>query len=271
MALKAILTADEHKALAEPLQKEYAQKDGRYMLDVEPVDDVALENVKGLKTALSKERTAREGLEKTMKAFEGLDAEKARSALQKIEEMADWKPEDKVKEQIESIKNQLTDKYKKEIEKLEGRKGHLAKKIEQLLIDAKAVQALSEEKGNAKLLLPHIRSVCRVEETQDGDFVARVLDDHGNIRLTEAGGSHDPMEIPELVKLMKKMDTYAPAFAGTGASGSGARGSFGAGGSGVYRLSVEEARDPAKYRAAKEAAEKAGADIREYMPKMNEQ
>ncbi|MBN2312360.1 MAG: hypothetical protein JXM79_00430, partial [Sedimentisphaerales bacterium] len=103
MALAAIIKDEAYNGLSNDLKKEYVkQDDGTYRLDVTPVGDFALENVKGLKTALSSERTAREAAETKLKSFDGLDGAKARDALKKVEEMTNWKPEDKVKEQIEA-------------------------------------------------------------------------------------------------------------------------------------------------------------------------
>ena len=54
-----------------------------------------------------------------------------------------------------------------------------------------------------------------------------------------------------------------PHFLPAGPLGSGAGGETGAvnGGSSAFRLSVEDARDPAKYRAVREAAQKAGEQV----------
>ena len=54
-----------------------------------------------------------------------------------------------------------------------------------------------------------------------------------------------------------------PHFLPAGPLGSGAGGETGAvnGGSSAFRLSVEDARDPAKYRAVREAAQKAGKEV----------
>ena len=54
MALSAIIKEEAFNALSEELKKEYKkQDDGTYLLDVTSVGDFALENVKGLKSALS--------------------------------------------------------------------------------------------------------------------------------------------------------------------------------------------------------------------------
>ena len=69
MALKAILTNDEHSALAEPLKTEYKKSGDAFTLDVVSVNGMTLENVTGLKSALGSEREIRGGLEKILRAW----------------------------------------------------------------------------------------------------------------------------------------------------------------------------------------------------------
>ena len=61
MALK--LTLDSLDGLDDGVKSLYAEKDGKYRLDVEGIEDTS-----GLKSALEKERTARRELEKRAKA-----------------------------------------------------------------------------------------------------------------------------------------------------------------------------------------------------------
>lgn len=258
MALAAIIKKDAWDGLSDELKKEYRpQEDGTYLLDVAPVGDFALENVKGLKSALSAERASREKAEGLVKAFEGLDPEKARSALKKVEEMANWKPEDKVREQIE-------DKHKTELKALQDRLDKRTSQVEKMLVEASALKALADAKGNAELLLPHVKAATRLRETENGEFVVEVVGVDGNVRISPATGKTGPMSIEELVAEMKQSATYGVCFEGTGASGSGATGSVGGtppGRTSGYTINATDARDPAKYRAAKEAAAKAGVTL----------
>lgn len=63
MALK--LTVDNLESIPEDLRGYYTEKEGKYHLNVEGVQDT-----KGLKSALDKERKAHEDLEKQTKAWE---------------------------------------------------------------------------------------------------------------------------------------------------------------------------------------------------------
>ena len=130
-------------------------------------------------------------------------------------------------------------------------------------MEATAVNALNKHKGNVELLLPHVKSMTRVEQDGNGNFVARVVDQDGHPRISMKQGSQDPMTIDELVGGMKTSDTFAPAFAGSGATGSGATGNSAgsAGTNGRHVLRAEDTRDPVKYRMAKERADAAGAQL----------
>lgn len=263
--LAAKIDKAKFDALSDDLKKEYKlQGDGSYLLDVNPVDGFALENTEGLRTALSKERTNREAAERKLDAFKDLDPVKAKEAIGKVAEMANWKPEDKIREQIAAVTQQLADKHTGEKTKLEERLTKLTRQLEKVLIDAEAATAIAEQKGSATLLLPHVRATSRMRQTDTGEFVVEILDDKGNVRLSPKPGSTAPMTIAELVGSMKTQTDFAQAFAGSGASGSGASGGGsggGAGGTGQHTISAVDAKDVNKYRVAKEAAEKAHVQL----------
>jgi hypothetical protein len=262
MALLAILNQEAFGKLPEAIKSEYKKQDnGSYLLDVTPVDDFALENVKGLKTALSSERTAREKAENNVKAYEGLDATAAKDALKKIKELGDMSDNEKVNAKIEAIKKQLEEKHKGELGAKDTSVATLTKQLEKLMIEAAAIKAISEHKGNIELLLPHVKSSVKMKQLQSGEFVVEVVDGNGQSRISPATGQTGPMSIAELIAEMKTKDTFAPAFEGVNASGSGATGSGVKIQNGTHIISRADAKNPQKYVAAKEAAEKAGVPL----------
>jgi len=218
MALKAIL--DNLDDLADDIAKEYKTRDdGKFVLDVTSVDGLELAEVTKLQSALSKEReNAREAAEK-LKVFEGLDPAKSRDALKKVEEMASWTPEQKVKEQIEAMKAQILEAHGNEKVKLEEKVERLTKSLEDAMIVSVATQTLAEQKGSVRLLMPHIRQQTRLRDA-DGRLIVEVLGSDGTPRLTGTDGH--AMSIGELVTEMKSQDDFASAFEGTGATGTGA-------------------------------------------------
>jgi hypothetical protein len=71
----------------------YAEKDGKFVLQVTPAEGYELDNVSGLRSALGAERNIKVGLETKLKAFDGLDASTARVAIERIAAFGDLTPE----------------------------------------------------------------------------------------------------------------------------------------------------------------------------------
>lgn len=223
MALQAKITEEAYSGLNEALKTEYKRgDDGKYTLDVTPVDGFGLDNTKGLKTALAKERENVTNLNTKLGKFGDLDADKAKAALDKLEKMNADNPDEKVKAQIETIKTQMGEKHQAEIDGLNKKTATYTKEIERLSIEATASQVIATNKGNAALLMPHIKGMTRVRE-DNGQFIVDVLDKDGTPRISPNTGNNSAMTIDELVTEMKTSDTYAPAFEGSGASGGGAK------------------------------------------------
>jgi hypothetical protein len=224
MALKAII--DSIDGLSEDVKKEYkpgeGKLQGKFVLDVAEVDGFALDNVGTLKTTLQKERETVATLKKSVKAFDGLDAAQAREALEKLEEIKNFNPDQKITEGIRQREEQLSKKWKKEVDDREEAIKATTKQLEEVLIDNAAVKALSEAKGSAKLLLPHVKTRTRLRKTDAGQYVVEVVDENGTARISPKAGSQDPMTISELISEMRGSDDYASAFAASGANGSGA-------------------------------------------------
>lgn len=90
--------------------------------------------------------------------------------------------------------------------------------LDRYLVGQAAVEALAKAGATStNLLLPHVRSQVKV--VPDGeDFVVRVVDGAGDIRMNGAG---QPMSIADLVASMKSNAEFAPAFKSDAGGGSG--------------------------------------------------
>lgn len=220
MALKAII--DTIDAAPEALREHYTEKDGKFVLAVDPVGGFALEDVTGLKSALGAERTSREALERQVVKFKDLDPDKARIALAELEELKKIDPAseaDKIANtKFEAAKSQLLEKHGSELTSRDDRIGHLTKTVDVLVREQRATAAIAEAKGSVDLLLPHVLSATRTVE-KDGKFITEVIDAAGNVRIGDAQGN--PMTIAALVAEMRESDRFARAFDGDGQSGSG--------------------------------------------------
>jgi len=245
MALKAIL--DSIDDAPEAIRDEYVEKDGKYVLNVEPVGGYALEDVTGLKSALGRERTTRENLEKTVVKFKDLDPDKARTALEKLAEFESIDPAkeaDKLANtKFEAAKAQLLAKHGEEIVQRDERIGKLTGSVDKLVRRSAAVQAIAEAKGSVELLLPHILGATRVKENDAGEFTVEVIDAAGNVRIGNSAG--EPMTLTGLLAEMRASEAFGRAFDGEGQSGSGKQIDNGGGGvrqMGSFGGSAEERR-----------------------------
>lgn len=274
MALNAILTAEEFKAIPDVIKTHYREEGENHILDVTSNGELELVNSKSLKSALQKEREARTKFEKDLKQFKDIDPEKAREALSKMDEMASWDPDKKLAEARKQLEKQLTEQFssreKQLVEKSKSEFEGVSKKydatrtqLQRTLVDSVLAQAIATEKGVPELLIPALRSTIKMVELDDGTWEARVVDKDGTERLsTKSGaGASDRMTIPELVAEVKRSTVFARAFDGSSTGGSGASGSDSGRNNGSFSLSEADARDPVKYRHAREAAQKAGKTL----------
>lgn len=223
MPLRLTVDKAEFDALPEAAQNFYAEKDGRFVLDAEGVEDTS-----GLKSALQRERDERKAAKEALKAFEGIDPEEARSLLTNKKKAE----EDALKQagKWEEMKSQIVSEWEKKLDPLAKERDRYRAAVDRYLIDAQATAAIAEHKGVPALLLPHVKQHIRVVE-ENGEFVARVVDANGNPRIGDAQGN--PMTISQLVERdFKQNDIFGRAFEASGAAGSGAPAGSQAGGAG---------------------------------------
>ena len=227
--LKAKITADEHGKLAPDLKAHYTEKDGSWLLVVEAVDGVALEDVTGLRSSLERERTKSKELKAKLEAFGDVAPEAAQEAMKKVGEMAGWTPEQKVKEQIELQTKQVAEKWQAEVGKRDAAIRDLTGQLEENLITAQATGAIAKAKGRLRLLLPHVKAATKLVKNDQGKLVARVIDERGTELISRRDRSDSPMSIEEFVESLRGSDDFAGAFDATDASGSGSGGGGGGG------------------------------------------
>ncbi len=256
MPLKAIITKEAHAALAPALQSEYVEKDGRYMLAVEAVEGYGLDSIEKLRGALEKERNRGDEAERKLTAFKDLDPVKAREALGKLDEIANWKPDEKTREAVQAQIRKQEEAFTAKLAEATKRGDSYEQKYRQTLLSNAATAAIARSGGNPDLLASIVMGRLGVVSENGSDAVV-VLGDDGSPKISGKPGNLGRMTVEEFVSSMAEDKRYAPAFAGNGPSGAGSRQSS-EGASGAIRLSSADARDPARYRAAKAEAEKTG-------------
>jgi hypothetical protein len=126
---------------------------------------------------------------------------------------------------FEALKNQLRETHQKAVEQKDAEIARYRTALERHLIEATAIAAIAEERGSAKLLLPHVVRRARMVE-EDGEVRVEIMGANGEPMFTAEG---ERATIADVVREMKASDDYAGAFEASGKSGSGASGGSRAG------------------------------------------
>lgn len=227
----------------EHFRSEYKQSGDTFVLDVTADGNFGLHDNTGLKSALESERAIRAGLEKITKSFEGLDAEQARAAIAKMDQMKSWTPDEKTKEMIEAAKQDLVKIHGQEILKFENKNKTLQTQLEDVMLDGVAESSILAAGGSVKLLKNAIRGQLKIFE-ENGRLFTRVVDSKGNPRVGDSSGSY--MTPAQLVDELKNDDEYSVAFKPSGAGGSGRDANNGGGsegGKGKKVISTRQAEE----------------------------
>jgi len=261
MKLKAVLSSEEFEKLEEQYKQFYVEADGKFVLDAEGVEDVS-----GLKSALESERKERKNLAKQLADLTtklgDADPEKAAEALKKLQELEDknlldeGKVDELVAKRVERMKvdyenqikafNNTLETSKQETEKLNSR-------LSEVLIDNALREAAVKAKVRPTAIADALLRGKQVFRLQDG--VPTPLNTSGEVVFGK-----DPNKPMTMAEWLESLTQEAPHLF-EGSSGGGARNEPSAGNSKIVRLTREQAKDPAQYRAAKAQAEKVGGSI----------
>lgn len=229
-------TLDSLEGLPEEFHEDYEQRDGKFHLKILDgfVAKDQVEDVTGLKSALEKEREAARKAAARARALEEKVGEVDPEDYARLKELEAKQEEDKAKKagEWDKLRDQMTTKHNEELNKRTAREQALIKALESKTVDAEAVSAINDLEGNVTLLLPHVKGHVKMVE-EDGEFVARVVDDKGDPRVNGEGKF---LTVRELVSEMRDQETYANAFKSQSASGGGTPpGGGGQGGGGKPR------------------------------------
>lgn len=220
MALKAMVKSldgitEAHRALY--------RKDGEgdkavFVLDVEPAEGFALENVTGLKSTIQKLRDSEGEKEQRLAAFKDLDPTTARDALKKVEQMKHWSSDDKVREQVDQHGKQVAAAKDAEIAALNQKLANITKGYEAATVE----RALIDAAQKAKFVAPNIAArLFRDAVKLDDKLQPVVIGADGKARqVVNNDGTSRNMTIEEYVAEQAKQDEYKPLVAGNGATGS---------------------------------------------------
>ena len=217
---------DSIEGMDEAVAALYVQDGDIYRLDVEGVPTVeapgepaytqSKEPVE-LKNTLTKVRNEKKELEKQLKQYKSVDLdyykqlEQELSGIKESEKLRQEKEAEEIARkngEWETQKKSLIDTYQVQLNEKEERLGKMNASIQKHLLDAEITKTILSADGNLDILKPHVLQHLSVVD-EDGDFVVRVKDKDGNVRINNDG---EPMSTIELLEEFKAM----PAFQGEG-------------------------------------------------------
>lgn len=222
------------------MQDHYTQQDdGTFLLEVQPIQGHALEDVTGLKRSLDSEQTrfnrAHSFLTKVLgfewnaekSRYEGddFDLDDLRQAQKRLEELekidpakeADKLAEEKARQMAQSMERKL----KREQEAIREERDALLTQLEQEMITREATQAIAGANGSVDLLLPLVEREAYLERGEDGSMRVLLKDPKGGHRLTMEKGETGPMTLTERIQELSADPTFKRAFDGINRSGGG--------------------------------------------------
>lgn len=230
--------------LHQEIAKEYVPgtgaNEGKFVLDVSAVEgvDLQLVAVGGLKSALSSEREALKQAKAELKnsgksltiGDDIFDIDKVSSLIQELEVLKNsgGDPEGKLSALQDALKKQYEEKEAQIISKHSGINSANEELISKLrgtinttTLENEASKVISDLKGNSMLLMPHIEKAVKGRELEDGRIIFEVINKDGSVRISPKADSQENMSVAEYVQEMRDSKTFAAAFEGSGASGSG--------------------------------------------------
>lgn len=265
MAGKAFVTAEEFGKFPDALKAYYkplGEGSTEYVLDVEPARGFTFEYTENLRRTLDRVKGDEAKYKNALEKFKDIDAEKARAALAKMDEIEKWTPDQKVQERLVSLERQLGEKHGAEKKQLQDQIAELNGLVNTTFIESELTRAIASNGGRTQLLLPVLMNGKRVKAVREGNkFQIRVLDDDGQEMVTRKPDKSGPMGLDELVAGLKNDPDFAPAFAGSGPSGGGTPPKQAPSATASHTISRSDARDHGKWTKAAEAAQKAGAQL----------
>lgn len=260
MPLKAIIgaLADAPEALRgeyRPGTKEEGLE-GKFVLAVEGAGGWALENIDGLKQALSTERDRANKAEAGAKAFEGLDPADVSKKLAKLAELEKIDPSKEADKLVEAkLKASLEQVNATHSAELKAREEQIAKLTNGLkartLASAVDSALAKADPLNVDALRLKVQSSIRIKETgnEEDPFAIEVLTPSGTPAVDNQGR---PLAIDAFLSDLRKDPAWAVNFKPIGKQGAGAEGGGAGGGKTMARQAFEQL-SPADRAAAMKA------------------
>lgn len=196
----------------------------------------------GLTTALNKERDRASKAESVLRGFGEISPTQAKDALKRLAELAKDDPDGKIKTAVAEREARMLEAHQQEMGNLSKDRDYWRNLTVNSLLDRETDAAIEAHKGNKTLLRPLVRSMLKANE-ENGKIRVVVVDENGIPRVGGAqNGQAVDMTPAQWVGELRKREDLAPAFAASGASGTGAVPPTGSGkpGSGLENMNPSE-------------------------------
>lgn len=258
MPIKAIVDKLEDlpaDVLDRPLREFFVQRDGKFHADFElPTGDV-----ERLKRALDSERSLGSSAARERDALKSRAAELEAKLQQITTPSADGELPEALKKQLEPFVKQHSDRIaslEKSIKDEQDRRSKAESSLKQSKIED-VLRAAAVAAGVREEAIPD--ALNRTRDGWDMDDQGRIVrkDDQGN----PAYSSDDPTKLLTAREFVGKMIPKEAAHLLKPSTGANILGANGNTGRGAIVLSEAEARDPQRYRQAREQAAKAGQEV----------
>jgi rRNA maturation endonuclease Nob1 len=211
MALKSKLSQADYDALPDHFKPEYEQSGTDWLLQTDELTE--------LRGAKKREKDRADALQAQVDAANAKVAEADRLAAEAAAEAA------RKANDIPTLEKSWDEKVKATKAEGDARVAATNKKLEQLLVDNKALEiasAIATDAGAAKLLLPHVKA--RLKAETEGDIaITRVLD---------VDGKPSAMSIDDLQKEFVANKDFGAIIKASNATGGGAASNPGGGNGG---------------------------------------
>jgi hypothetical protein len=222
------------ETVAEGVRDSYvAAKDGTgFILDVEAVDGMKLENVDSLRTALASEREKTKNTEykhrELESQFKDIDVEdyKRLKAAESSGELKGSKAATAAADaqaQLENLQQKSDRELKEARDALiaERERNDTAFRLGEFHTACQKFKAETGLDPNTDLLWPAIEGKSRVKRGEDDRRYVELIGDDGKVRYSQLPESHGEMGFGEYLSDLAKQPIYQGAFLGTGANGMG--------------------------------------------------
>lgn len=208
---KLPLVVDKLDAAPENVRDLYIEADGKFRLDFDGEDPMAL------RKALENSRRVEKELERKVKRWEALGKsdEEIAELLRKHEERELTDAEKKG--EWDKLRAQMNEKHAAELKARDDQLAKMRATLERYLVNSTATAEIAKLKGVPDLLLPHVQRNVRVEPDGD-DWRVKVVDAKGDERVN---GKGEPLTIADLVAEMRQSEVFGRAFEASGKTGSG--------------------------------------------------